>query len=238
MTPPAATTPATESSTIRRGLVEEQLLEHAAALFADKGFGATSLEDIASRVGMKRPSLYHYFKSKDDILAQIVGNIAGRGSSLVLAAADEVDWDPATKLRAMAHALCVEVGTGPSAFRLVLTNQANMAPELASRLEEGKRTVTRAMTAVIAEGTKQGDFRPVDPRLAALGILGMCNWTAWWFVEGPDNPIEPVAEELAEQAVRSVLRLEGQTRHDGDPRVVLETLRANLDALDDLLPDA
>lgn len=230
-----ATSAAGEPSALRRNLVEEQVLEHAAALFAEKGFGGTSLEDIAGRVGMKRPSLYHYFRSKDDILANIVGNMTDRGPHLVTSAATREDWDPPAKLHAMAHALCTEVASRPNAFRLVLVSEADLAPELAERVDAGKRTVTHTIADVIAAGIRSGDFRAVDPRLAALGVLGMCNWTAWWFAPGPDNPVEPVADAVARQAVRSVVADADQPRHDGDPRVVLDALRAGLETLDTLL---
>jgi AcrR family transcriptional regulator len=221
-------------STTRRELVEAQLLEHAAVLFAEKGVGATSLDDVARSMGMRRPSLYHYVSSKDDLLARIVGDFAEGGERVVLEVAGH-QWDPPTTLRAMVRGLCLEVASGPSRFRLVLSSEANLPEPLATQLRASKRAVTHEVEAVIAEGARRGDFRTLDARLAAFGILGMCNWVAWWHVPAPDNPAEPIADAIAEQAVRSVIRHAGQERHDGDPRVVLDALRANVDSLDNLL---
>jgi AcrR family transcriptional regulator len=229
----ANASPNGQSST-RRELVEAQLLEHAAVLFADKGVGATSLEDVAASMGMRRPSLYHYVSSKDDLLERIVGNFAEGGEAVVLEVARQ-DWDAPTKLRAIARGLCLEVASGPSRFRLVLNSEANLPAALAARIRASKRVVTREITTVVADGTRLGDFRPVDPTLAALGVLGMCNWIAWWYKPGPAHPPEPVADSIAEQAVRSVMRHEGQELHSGDPRVVLDALRANVATLDGLL---
>jgi hypothetical protein len=47
----------------------------------------------------------------------------------------------------------------------------------------------------------RGEFRPRDERLAALSVIGMCNWVAWWFHPGPSHPAEPVADQLAQNAV-------------------------------------
>ena len=47
----------------------------------------------------------------------------------------------------------------------------------------------------------RGEFRPRDARLAALSVIGMCNWVAWWFHPGPSHPAEPVADQLAQNAV-------------------------------------
>jgi AcrR family transcriptional regulator len=226
--------PAKAPSATRRELVEAQLLEHAAVLFAEKGVGAVSLDDVAQSMGMRRPSLYHYVDSKEDLLARIVGNFAAGGEAVV-ARVIEQDWDPATQLRAIARDLCLEVASGPSRFRLVLNSEANLPSTVAARLRASKRAVTRGVTNVIAEGVDRGDFRPMDPELAALAILGMCNWIAWWYAPDTNQPPEPLADAIAEQAVRSVLRHDGQLRHDGSPRVVLDGLRANLDTLEQLL---
>jgi AcrR family transcriptional regulator len=217
-------------SATRRKLVEAQLLEHATLLFAERGVGAVSLEDVAQSMGMRRPSLYHYVDSKEDLLARIVGNFAAGGEGVVTHAIEQ-DWDPATKLRAITRGLCLEVAAAPARFRLMASNEANLPSTVAARLRASKRAVTRGVTDVIAEGIDRGDFRPCDPLLAALAILGMCNWLAWWFEPGSDHPPEPVAEAFAEQAVRSVLPAEGQARHGGDPAVVLDALRDNVETL-------
>ena len=67
---------------------------------------------------------------------------------------------------------------------------------------------------VLEQGIRKGQFREVDPRTAALSIIGMCLWTAWW-VE--DTPLGQVTEQIADQAVSSVLVAEGDTDLD-DPR--------------------
>ena len=221
-------------SGMRRELVEAQLLERATVLFAEKGVGAVSLEDVAKSMGMRRPSLYHYVSSKEDLLARIVGSFAAGGEAVV-AGVIEQDWDPPTKLRAAARGLCLEVANGPSRFRLVLNSEGNLPSTVAARLRASKRAVTRGITDIIAEGVDQGDFRPLDPALAALATLGMCNWIAWWYEPGANQPPEQLADGIAEQAVRSVQRYDGPPRHDGDPHAVLEALRADVDTLEQIL---
>src|SRR5206468_2845368 len=73
-------------STARRELVENELYEHATRLFAERGFAGTSLQDIADALGITRPALYYYVKSKDELLAKLVtevtnGPLAGSGRS-------------------------------------------------------------------------------------------------------------------------------------------------------------
>ena len=61
-----------KSPTVRHQQVAEDILAKAGTLFDELGYGRTSLQDIADAVGIARPSLYHYFRSKEEILAVLV----------------------------------------------------------------------------------------------------------------------------------------------------------------------
>ena len=81
------------SGTARRELVENEIYEHATRLFAERGFAGTSLQDIADAMGMTRPALYYYVKSKDELLAKLVTEVTDgpRGELTELVARDELD---------------------------------------------------------------------------------------------------------------------------------------------------
>lgn len=224
-----------DRSRTRRDLVEAQLLEQAAALFAEKGFGATSLQDVAERVGMSRPALYHYVSSKDDLLTRIVADFAEGGEQAVTQVAERTDLDPPATLHEMVRALCLEVASGTSRFRLVLNSEANLPAELAKRIRRSKRVVTQTVTSVLAAGVDSGDFRTVDPQLAALGILGTCNWIAWWYEPGSSRTPEEIADGFASQIVHGVVTPDTDGRHRGNPLAVLATMRSKIDTLEHLL---
>jgi hypothetical protein len=56
---------------------------------------------------------------------------------------------------------------------------------------------------VIGHGVRGGEFRPVEPRVAALSVLGMCNWVAWWFHPGTD--VDAVVEQITGHAQAMLL---------------------------------
>lgn len=62
-----------KTSTTRRNHMADEILEKAASLFDERGYGNTPLQDIADAVGIARPSLYHYFRSKEVLLTTLVG---------------------------------------------------------------------------------------------------------------------------------------------------------------------
>ena len=61
----------------RRKSKKEKILDAALTLFADKGYDGIGMDEIADAVGMKGPALYHYFKGKEAILNELIGEASG-----------------------------------------------------------------------------------------------------------------------------------------------------------------
>src|SRR2546425_4678982 len=71
------------ASTARRELVENEIYEQAIRLFAERGFAGTSLQDIADALGITRPALYYYVRSKDELLAKLAADVAGGSAAQI-----------------------------------------------------------------------------------------------------------------------------------------------------------
>ncbi|HEY3477858.1 MAG TPA: hypothetical protein VGL02_03060, partial [Streptomyces sp.] len=72
-------------------------------------------------------------------------------------------------------------------------------------------------------------------RVTALSIIGMCNWVAWWFHPSPAHPAEPVADQIADNAVHMVAREAGRTPDAPTPLGAVALLQQDLDYLTRLL---
>jgi hypothetical protein len=88
---------------------------------------------------------------------------------------------------------------------------------------------------VIDAGVRMGRFRPVDARVAALGVLGMCNWVAWWFQPGGRDAADDVIEQLADMAVGALQRPDHQMPDGDTPAAAIKLLRQDLDHLERIL---
>jgi AcrR family transcriptional regulator len=195
--------PASGKSGVRRGLVETQILELSAELFARQGFAATSLQDIAESIGISRPALYHYFSSKDEILARLTdGLITSAGTAVAEAMAQELSEDK--QLSTLIRALTVPIAEAPGRFRLLLTRDSSISDAAQGRLHELEAHVIRSMAAVIERGITSGAFRRCEPRTATFAVLGMINWVAWWYTPGGAQSIDEVSEQLVDFALTSL----------------------------------
>lgn len=187
------------TQTSSRGLDRGTLLAAAAALFARKGYRATTLDDIAGELGLKKASLYHYIRSKDELLAEIYQLIFDRIEQAVAPLAGSglpVD----ERLRRMVHAHIAVVTAELPSLSVAFSEEAELPAELQRRIRHRKRGHEAYFEAVIEEGQRQGVFRPGSARLMVLGLLGMCNWIYKWY--RPDAPDGPTVDEIATEFAR------------------------------------
>jgi AcrR family transcriptional regulator len=222
------------AGTARRELVENEIYEHAIRLFAERGFAGTSLQDIADALGITRPALYYYVKSKDELLAKLAADVAGGSAAQITEIAGRTDLDAVGKLREIVRVNVLRQARQPERFRLVIRSEAELPPELSHTYAASRRAVLAAITGVIEDGIRAGRFRPVDARVAALGVIGMGNWVAWWFRPGHDQA-EADADQLADTAVAGLLRADHRIPDDDGPAAALKLLRQDIDHLERII---
>ena len=216
--PPSGAAPAAgPRSSTRRDLVESQIVAEATRLFAERGFSGTSLKDIADATGLTRPAIYHYVRNKDELLAKLVAELA-QGPVVALREINTAsDVGPLARLRRMAYAIAILQAEEPARFQLLIRSEADLSDELAGPYQQGRREVLKEFVKVIDEGIRAGEMRAVDSRIAALSILGQCNWVAWWQPPGSGAEVnQHVAESIADLAVASVASASGETAVPGD----------------------
>jgi len=186
-----------------QGAREEEILAAAARIFREKGYHGASVRDIAESVGLLKGSLYHYIRSKEDLLARLFDGALEQtvGELETIASGDAA---PRTKLHEMVAAYVKAVTANLDAVGLYLREwRALPGPELA-RLRARRRAMRALFEDVIADGTRRREFAAADAKISALAILGMCNWLFEWY--RPRGRLRPdvLARELADRAVRSV----------------------------------
>jgi AcrR family transcriptional regulator len=222
-----------KSSGLRRNLVEAEILEHAAQLFSERGYAATSLQEIAAELGISRSSLYHYFSNKEEMLIRLVSDLV-LSSEVALKQMRAGDRGDATEqLRRAVEALLGPIVEAPNRFRLLLTVEAELPSAIARRWRETRRKIVSEVSEMIREGVRSGQFRPVDEEVATFIVLGMCNWVAWW----PDRQredIEIVNRGIADIAV-SGLTNSGAAAGADSPAAAIAAAREQLDRLEALI---
>ena len=222
---------------MRHELVESELLERAAVLFAERGFNGTTLQNVADTVGLTRAAFYHYFDSKEALLAALVENITvGRAAEL-----KKIRCDPALtareKLVGVTRMMALNVATHAARFRLLLQSEAQMLPDLAAKHARFRRETLKELVELFAEGQRSGELRPIDPHLGAFALLGMCNWIAWWFKPDQKQSAEEVADQFSETALAAFAAPDGVGVPDpAGAHGAIARIRAELGQLERFIP--
>jgi AcrR family transcriptional regulator len=183
-------------------LKRRQLLEAAVRVFAAKGFHAARVGDIAAEAGVAHGLLYHYFRSKDELLETVFRDTW----TAMLARFSEVEEsdDPAPEKLRKLVALVLRTWRRDQNLVRVLVREVTRSPHLSMEVDEVAGAFA-AIERVVAKGQGEGELRErVDPRLAAVVVYGAVEeiLTGWVLGQLPDSDDDIAA---AERAVVSIV---------------------------------
>lgn len=164
----------------------QEILRTAARLFQQRGYDATSMNDVAAALKLSKGGLYHHFPSKDEILFEIMNHAMEITQERVLDPVRRIA-DPEDRLRALIR-LHIEVVLSPRDREITVMLHENhpLPPVLRKRINARKKEYIHFVEALIAEvQVKIQRPRPgrcaVSPRAAAFALLGMINWIYQWY---------------------------------------------------------
>lgn len=168
--------------TRRKEARPSEILEAALAVFAEKGFSASRMEDIAKRAGVTKGTIYLYFQGKEDVFRSLVRESIGERIATIRASVRAFDG-PAKELiklmlRGMGHFLLT---TDRVVLPKIIVAEAGNFPELARFYREDVIDQGLGLAVEIIErGIAKGEFRPLPPahlaRLFVAPILLMALW--------------------------------------------------------------
>jgi AcrR family transcriptional regulator len=187
-------------------ILPESILQAATRLFIERGFDGTSMYEIADALGVTRTAVYYYYKNKEAILVALTDRITRVAAQLAEEAAQHKHLEPAEALRTLVSRHVTLIIDHGAEFRVVERSEDRLPPKRRAAAVGYRRGVLANFTAVVERGMKAGVFRPTDPRIAAFAIIGMCNWTAWWFRPDGRKSRDEVAELIADFAVGALTR--------------------------------
>ncbi len=178
------------------------VMRAATQLFNERGFHATSLDDVATRLGVTKPTIYHYLGNKDQVLLECVKF----GLEQVLEAADRcraASGNGLARLQAFLRRYA-EINMDDFGRCVIRTGDEALSTESAKTFRSLKSQIDRAMRNLIEEGITDGSIAPGDPKMIAFTLAGALNWPARWHdPSGPKTPAE-IAIEMVTILTRGV----------------------------------
>lgn len=185
---------------VDRASKRDAVLLAAVRLFNERGFHATSLDDVAASLGVSKPLIYHYLGAKDQVLFECMRI----GLQQLREAADEVARQPGTGMDRLKrflrrYAECIMEDFSRCVIR---TGDETLAPDIRPQFRALKSEIDQAMRKLIADAAADGSAKVTDVKLTAFAFAGALSWTARW--HEPGGALEPA--EIAEQMVEILTR--------------------------------
>lgn len=171
------------------------ILEAAEQVFAEKGYAASRLEEVAARVGIKRASMVYYFQDKrelyDAVLSDIFGELLDRYETALAARTPLPE-----RIEAVIDAWVGYVAERPSVARLMLWEAANGSQKRVAIAAAHGTAVIATLENAIGQGQREGIFHPIDPIHFIFTIVGA---TVFLVAATPrivaDLPFDPLSPE-------------------------------------------
>jgi AcrR family transcriptional regulator len=188
----------------------EAILVTAVQLFLEKSYGRTSLNDVAQRLRITKPAIYHYFRSKEQILVECYR----LGTAMIGETLDRIAAHCGTGIEKVAafissYANVMTANFGRCVMRL---DEGDLSSAARAEIRARKRQIDRRLRAFVQEGIEDGSIAPCDPKLAAFSIAGALNWICMWYEPGGALSPEEIATQFARTLTQGLARERNQVQ--------------------------
>ncbi len=181
-----------------------RVLVSALHLFADLGYGGTSVRDICAQAGVQPTTLYAHFPSKEDVLAELLRIGHEEHLSRLQSALLDVDPDPATQLRALVRAHVSSHCQYPMLAVVASAELHALSEDKSQSILAIRRQSESLLVEVLQRGIAREQFQVTDTLLTLRAISAIGTRVAFWFSPDCGRSVEQVADQFAEFAARIV----------------------------------
>ncbi|MFC5627662.1 TetR/AcrR family transcriptional regulator [Aliibacillus thermotolerans] len=175
---------------------KEEILKSAISVIGEKGYHATTMEDIAAKLLMTKGSVYYYFKDKQDLLYQSYKMLLERSLKNITEIREE-DIDPEAKLLKIMSSHIDYIVTERSGFEVGMKPEHFFEGSQLEIIMDLRSRYAKSLDEVIIEGINEGYFHNVDVKIARNIILGAMNWVIQWYKTEGEKSKEELSEAIA-----------------------------------------
>ena len=159
---------------------KERILRAATHLFASKGFEGTSVRDIAEKVGLSVPGMFHYFPSKEEILYEIMTVFMDNAYRKIMEVYS-ADIDPTEKLSEICKFYVEQYAGHKHQLTILISERKSLIPEHRQICIRKEREYVKALTNLFKELTKRKRLKAINHSILAFIFFGMVHWTYQWY---------------------------------------------------------
>lgn len=178
------------------GALRDDIVAAATRVFGERGYHGASMADVADAVGMRKASLYHHVRKKEDLLFAIHEQLIDE----LIEETERVratDGTPSAKVHDVLQLSMRFVARNRDGVAVFLQERRAVTGARWEALVAKRDHYERMVSGIIAEGVAGGDFVDLPAEIVARGVLAMANWGYTWFQPGGRLTADEVAETFA-----------------------------------------
>lgn len=185
---------------------KKQFLDESLKMIHEKGYKATTMRDLAERMGFEVSNIYNFIESKEALLENYLFQISEdfhAGIDHIL----ESSYSPTDKLRALVSLNIRLTSTKPYQVGLLVNEWRNLKEPKLTKFADRRDEYEQKVRVIIKEGIDNGEFRPFDMDIITHAVLSSVRWIYYWYTDHTEqaNPVE-LEKQLTEFILGGVVR--------------------------------
>ncbi|HMR81908.1 MAG TPA: TetR/AcrR family transcriptional regulator [Niabella sp.] len=187
----------------KKSAKKEIILRTAAAMFREKGFAASSMRDLAEKIGIEAASLYNHIQSKAQILEEIIESVSEE-CRLHL---DDLQKAPTSSLEKIESLIRFHTRMMMNRFEeysVMVSQWMHLEGDKLSRFAADRRDYVKRMEAIVETGIQKGELKPVMPYVVVLNILSSVRGLEFWQRSAKSHTAQEMEENIVAHLIAGI----------------------------------
>lgn len=186
-------------------LRRDVILSRAAALFAERGYGSTSLIDLGQAAGIAKATLFHYFGSKQQILYELYAQAMDLALTRIQASEAE-GGDAGEKVRRMVREHVLLILENRELFKVLFDEEDELSDSQLGVIRKQQAAYIQFIATQLERLREEGRLREgLPPTIVVQGLIGMASWVYKWYDPRRGSDMAAIADVLADLALHGVI---------------------------------
>ena len=182
---------------------KDQVIHTAADMFREKGYSATSMRDLANKLGIEAASLYSHIRSKEEILHTLCFGMAEKFMNSL----DQVEQKKISfkqKLRAGIVSHIEVMADNLTASAVFMNEHRHLSEDHLHEFRLLRINYINRFKRIIERGIRAGEFREIDTKLAVMTLFSSLNWMPHWYDPTGAINLEILGNQLADMLIEGL----------------------------------
>ncbi|MGC4233844.1 MAG: TetR/AcrR family transcriptional regulator [Niabella sp.] len=187
----------------KKSAKKEIILRTAAAMFREKGFAASSMRDLAEKIGIEAASLYNHIQSKAQILEEIIESVSEE-CRLHLDDLQKAHTSSLEKIESLIRFHTRMMMNRFEEYSVMVSQWMHLEGDKLSRFAADRRDYVKRMEAIVETGIQKGELKPVMPYVVVLNILSSVRGLEFWQRSAKSHTAQEMEENIVAHLIAGI----------------------------------